>query len=98
MLCASVGAIDAAIQYVKGVAPNRRHKSHEGRRLIQEGQFQYCIPSWVDYQEIKNEQDRREYNRIKQAEYRARKKQVNGKPLAGEQAYLRTGETPHEHQ
>ena len=94
----SVGEIDAAIEYLKGADPNSRHKSHEGRRLIQEGQFQYWIPSWEDYQEIKNEEDRREYNRVKQAEYRARKRIVNGKPLAGERAYLRTGETPHEHQ
>lgn len=54
--------------------PNSRFKEHEGRRLIKEGEYQYRVPSWEFYQHIQNEEDRREYNRQKQAEYRARKR------------------------
>ncbi len=88
--------IEGAIKYLMRPDARSRHKSHEGRRLIKEGEFQYWIPSWEDYQEIKREDDRREYNRRKQAEYRARKRPVNGKPLAGEMLYEKTGQEPHE--
>lgn len=69
--------IEDAITFLMQPDPNSRHKSHEGRRLIKEGEYQYWIPSWEDYQELKNEEDRREYNRIKQAEYRAKKNKNN---------------------
>lgn len=65
-----------AIKFLMEKDPESRHKAHEGRRLLREGEFQYRVPSWDEYRKIMNEDERREYNRIKQAEYRAR-----GKPL-----------------
>lgn len=69
--------IEGAIEVLTSPDPDSRHKEHEGRRLLREGQFQYFIPSWEIYQRIRNEEERREYNRAKKAEERA-KKRANG--------------------
>lgn len=61
-----------ALEFLQAPDPNSRWKEEEGRRLVKEGEFQYRMPSWDKYQSIKSDQDRREYNRIKQAEHRAR--------------------------
>jgi len=66
--------IEAAIQYLSDPDPESRHKEHDGRRLLKEGEFQYSVPSWEHYQKMKSEEDRREYNRIKQQEYRERER------------------------
>lgn len=62
--------IEAAIRYLEGPDPKSRCKKHEGRRLIKEGEFQYHVPSYEHYKAIRNADERREYNRQKQAEYR----------------------------
>lgn len=54
--------------------PRSRSKECGGRKLLKEGEFQYRVVNWEHYQRIRNEADRREYNRVKQAQYRARKK------------------------
>lgn len=66
--------IEKAIEFLMKPDPESRHKDFEGRRLLREGQFQYRVPSWESYQGIRNEDDRREYNKMKQREYRARKR------------------------
>lgn len=76
--------IQKAIEYLMSPDPHSRHKEHQGRRLLKEGEFQYFLPSWASYQQIRNEEERREYNRNKQREYRQMKK---GKPLPGERSY-----------
>lgn len=73
-LGAEIGEIEEAIDFLMQPDKESRHKEHEGRRLIREGQFQYFVPSWETYQKIRNENDRREYNRLKQAEIRAKRK------------------------
>ncbi len=76
-----IPAIDKAIEFLMAPDPISRHKEHEGRRLIKEGQFQYFVPSWEAYQVIKNAEDRREYNRVKKSEQRARDASTsNGTP------------------
>lgn len=80
--------VQAAIEYLSRPDPESRSKAEEGRRLLKEGQFQYRVVNWPSYQAIKNADDLREYNRIKQAEYRARKKKFT-KPLKGEVSYLK---------
>lgn len=52
--------------------PNSRSKRAEGRRLVREGQFAYFVPNHMDYRAVRDEQDRRAYNRKKKAEGRAR--------------------------
>jgi hypothetical protein len=63
----------AALEFLQQPDPISRSKDCEGRRLIKDGQFQYRVVNWEKYQEIKNAADKREYNRVKQAEYRAKK-------------------------
>jgi hypothetical protein len=66
--------IERAIEFLCSPDPKSRSKEEDGRRLVQEGQFQYRVVNWAFYESIKNENDRREYNRNKQREYRLRKK------------------------
>lgn len=50
-----------------------RSKNDDGRRLIREGAFQYRVTNHAKYRNIRDEEGRREYNRIKQQEHRAKK-------------------------
>lgn len=54
--------------------PNSRSKDEEGRRLIKIGQFSFRVVNGVAYMKIRNEEDRREYFRIKKREQRKRQK------------------------
>ena len=54
--------------------PGSRNPAEEGRRIVREGRFQYRIVNHAHYRGIRNEDERREYNRKKQAEYRAKSK------------------------
>jgi hypothetical protein len=42
--------------------------------LVREGEFAYRVPNFAAYRAIRNEEERREYNRIKKAEQREREK------------------------
>lgn len=68
----------AAIEYLLSPDSSSRSTDCEGRRLVKEGQFQYRVPTHATYRAILNEDERREYNRIKQAEHRAKKKGRTG--------------------
>ena len=70
--------IVAAIEFLMAPDPNSRHKEREGRRLIKEGEFQYFVPAWEDYQTIRNEDGRREYNRLAQQRSRQKKAKKYG--------------------
>jgi hypothetical protein len=78
LLAAVIGAtiddIEKAIAYLESPDPRSRSKTFDGRRIIREGQFQYVVANFEHYRQIRNEDDRREYNRVKQAECRAKKK------------------------
>lgn len=54
--------------------PRSRSKDHEGRRLIRQGEYDYLVVNHAYYRGIRSEEERREYNRIKQQESRDRKK------------------------
>lgn len=45
---------------------------HEGRRLLKQGPYEYFVVSWERYNSIRNEEERRAYNRAKQQEHRAK--------------------------
>ena len=64
-------------------SPDNRSRNHDqdGRRLIQQGPFQFHVVSHKHYKGIRNEDDRREYNRRKQAESRARR-QTESTPMS----------------
>lgn len=86
-LGASVKEIQGAIDYLCRPDASSRHKQAEGRRLVKEGEFQYFIPTWEAYQRIRNEEERREYNRNKKAESRAKKSQPLKGAVQAEKAY-----------
>ncbi len=64
-----------AIDYLCRPDPKSRSQEEGGRRMIQEGEYQYRVVNWESYQQMRNENHLREYNRRKQAEYRAREKE-----------------------
>lgn len=69
-----VDEIEKVIGEMQEPDPGSRNQEQEGRKLVKEGAFQYFVPSHEYYTKIRNEDDRREYNRMKQAEHRAKKK------------------------
>jgi hypothetical protein len=87
-LGATMDDIADALKYLESPDPKSRFKSHDGRRLVKEGEFQYFVPSFEAYRAIRSEDDRREYNRIKQAEHRKKKLKVKSGPSPGETAYV----------
>lgn len=64
----------AAIEVLCAPDPNSRSKAEGGRRLVREGEFAYRVPNFAAYRSIRNEEDRRAYNREKKREQRARDK------------------------
>ncbi len=51
--------------------------SADSPRLVRVGQWEYRVVNHDKYRQIKSETDRREYNRIKQREYRQREQKLN---------------------
>jgi len=68
--------------------PDSRSPEHDGRR-IEKVEGGWKILNGEKYRRKMNEDERREYNRIKQREVRAKKR---GTPLAGETAYCKAKE------
>lgn len=66
--------IEGVVQRLCSPDPNSRSKAEEGRRLVQVGTFSYRVVNGAAYMAIRNENERREYNRRKQQEGRAKKK------------------------
>lgn len=71
----SLSEVTAAIKFLCSPDASSRNKAEEGRRIIKEGQFQYRVVNHSIYRAIRNDDDRREYNRTKQREHRQRVKQ-----------------------
>lgn len=83
VLGASSDEVEKTIEKLCRPDPESRNKEHGGRRLVQEGQFQYFVPSHEYYRQIMDEEARREYNRLKQQEHRTKfPKMVSGKTAA----------------
>lgn len=70
--------ITDAIEYLSSPDPKSRSKESGGRRIMKEGEYQYRMVNWSQYDSLRSMEDLREYNRRKQAEYRARQKAKNG--------------------
>lgn len=77
LLAAVIGStpdrMKEAIEKLCAADPESRSKTEEGRRLIREGEYQYRVVNHEKYRRIRDEDGRREYNRIKKQEERARK-------------------------
>lgn len=77
LLAAVIGStpdrMTKAIETLCAPDTESRSKDNEGRRMIKEGTFQYFVVNHAKYREIRSEDDRREYNKLKKREERARK-------------------------
>ena len=77
LLAAMIGStpekMKAAIDYLCLPDSESRSKENDGRRLVKEGEFQYFVTNHIKYRSIRDEEGRREYNREKKREERARK-------------------------
>lgn len=65
--------IRKAIEWLCRKDGTSRNKDHGGARLVKEGEYQYFLPSYEDYDKIRSLEDLRAYNRKKQEESRHRK-------------------------
>ena len=65
-------SIKSAIEYLCSPDPYSQNPEEEGRRLVHEGAFQYRVVSLDRYRSIHKEEERREYNRLKKREERAK--------------------------
>ena len=91
LLAFTLGGTEDMVRSALGVLsspdPDSRSKLEGGRRIMREGEFQYRLVNWEYYQRIRSAEDKREYNRVKQAEYRAldkkKKKLKGGQPDGG---------------
>ena len=81
--------VEDAVRVLQQPDPKSRCKEFDGRRLIKEGEFQYFLPTWERYQGIRNADERREYNKMKQREYRAKKKRASAATAEG--AFVKAG-------
>lgn len=80
--------IQEAIDFLCAPDPKSTTPDEDGRRLVKIGQFDYRVVNAAKYLAIRNEEERREANRIRQANHRGKKKKAgDGKKsnLPGEQ-------------
>ena len=77
----SLDKIEAALEFLQRADPRSRSKEEDGKRLIREGEFSFRLVNFEAYNTMRNEDERRAYNRRKQAEHRARKGKSNGVSL-----------------
>ena len=63
-----------AIEFLCAPDPKTRTPGDEGRRLVKVGTFSYRVVNGVKYDKIRNEEDRREQNRLAQQRHRDKTK------------------------
>lgn len=70
--------VETAIEFLCRPDPASRNEDEDGRRLVREGAFQFRVVSHEIYRAIRNEDERRAYNRDAQRRSRARR---SGSPV-----------------
>lgn len=96
----TVEEVGLALAYLEAPDPRSRSKTHDGRRMVREGEYAFFIPNHRIYLTIKNSEDLREYNARKQREYRARRKNGGGNRQEAEtglgelEKWVENGEIP----
>lgn len=79
--------ISEAIKFLCQPDPKSRSKGHEGRRLIQLGEYEYQVVNGAKYRQIRDEDARREQTRLAMRRLRAK-----SRPLPGEREYAQAVE------
>ena len=69
-----VEIIRSVIELMCGPDPESTNQLEEGKKLVKLGTYSYRVVNGAYYRKIRNEDDRREYQRTKQAEYREKRK------------------------
>jgi hypothetical protein len=72
----TLAEVEDALRKLCEPDPRSRTPDFEGRRLIQEGQFLYFVPTWAKYNKLRNEIERREQNRLAQKRWREKQKSL----------------------
>lgn len=91
----SVEEIEEGIAFLCAPDPKSRTPDEGGRRLVKLGPYDYRVVNYAKYKAIRDEEERREQNRLSQERFRAKHTQrairkARGKgPLAGEKAYVK---------
>jgi len=86
--------MQAALEYLTGEDSDSRTKAEGGRRLLHEGGYQYRIVNHGVYRSLRDEQERRDYNRTKMQESRARKRQTQDAKVKRGQTQSQTSVPP----
>jgi hypothetical protein len=63
-------SIQDAIDFLCAPDPGSRTPNEEGRRLVKVGRYAYRVVNGVVYDQLRNEEDRREQNRLAQQRHR----------------------------
>jgi hypothetical protein len=69
----SVEKLNAALALLISPDPHSRSQAEDGRRLVHEGAFQYRVVNHAHYRAMRNEEERRAYNREAKRRERERK-------------------------
>lgn len=86
--------IQGAIDYLCAPDSQTRTAAEEGRRLVKIGAFDYRVVNGVHYAELRDEEERRERNRVRQSKHRALKSKRRRRPV--EVMQMRHGPSPGE--
>ena len=70
----SIAQATKAIEYLCSPDPESRSKEEDGKRLLKTGQYLYEVVNWNHYRSLHSEDERREYERIRKRNYRAKTK------------------------
>lgn len=76
--------IQRAIDFLCAPDPKSTTPDEGGRRLIKIGQFDYRVVNAAKYQRIRDEEEKREANRLRQEKFRGK-----SRPLKGERAFVK---------
>lgn len=74
ILGCSEAEMESALALLCAPDPRSRSKEEEGRRLLREGEFIFRLVNYEKYRQIRNEEERREQNRVAQAKWREKQK------------------------
>lgn len=76
--------IQKAIHFLCSPDPNSTTKTADGRRLIKIGEFDYQVVNGAKYHAMRNEEERRESNRLAKQRQRAKDRKKEASPLTKE--------------
>lgn len=77
--------VEGAIGLLCSPDSQSRTPDHDGKRLLREGPFLYRVPTWERYNAMRNNDERRTYNRDAQRRSRASRTAVNPSVIDGQQ-------------